>query len=43
METKKYIIEVKQDSDDDESDELYYYIKGVIVDLVFIEPVEDEQ
>ena len=43
METKKYIIEVKQDSDDDESDELYYYIKGVIVDRVFIEPVEDEQ
>ncbi len=40
--TKKYVIEVLQDSDDDQSEDLEYYIKGVIVDLVSIKPAEEE-
>ena len=42
MKTKKYIIEVSQDSDDDESEDLEYYIGGVVVDLVSIEPVDED-
>jgi len=42
MKTKKYIIEVLQDDDEDESADIEYYIKGVIVDLVSVEPADED-